>query len=278
MNGKVILSKPSVNLMKAPAYIEDTYYTKRLLDTLTKHYLRNREKTHVSDLVGTCPRKIVFQKLDKHRTITERELMYFWDGEAVDEKLRKTFMDLIPGNYDTRAHHEYGPIVASPDLVDLDRKTVIELKTTDPKADTFLPKMHNMFQLMAYMAVLDYADGVLWYHIITRKKPDGLWREFHIHLNDAQRADIRAELLEDAQRFEQALEEENPHLARHVADDPTLNTWMCTGYCPYYKKCIEGFKFVDKYFIEHPEKKKKKDDLLSQLEDSIALTKVKRNR
>jgi hypothetical protein len=135
---------------------------------------------------------------------------------------------------------------------------VLELKTIDPSADAHLPKMHNMFQLMAYMAITDYEDGALWYHIITRKKEDGLWREFHIKLSDADRAEIRSLLLQDAQLFEQALDERNPYIARHTADDPTLNRWMCVNYCPYVKKCTEGWTFREQWFKDHPPKTKAK--------------------
>jgi len=65
------------------------------------------------------------------------------------------------------------------------RKCIIELKTINPNAYTYLPKMHNMFQLMTYEAITDSGDDVLWHHLITRKK-DGLLHEFHIKLKDSQ--------------------------------------------------------------------------------------------
>jgi hypothetical protein len=257
-----------------PAYIERSYYTDLLLNHLERKHLKPRDeypKPHVSTI---CPRQGVFTELDPNRKnikdvyfkdgkpvdvktipITERVLMYYYDGEAVDEKTRKTFMEGMPGNYDTDCHLEYGPVTGTPDLIDLDRRCVIELKTIDPSAETWLPKDHNMLQLLKYMAIMDYKDGVLWYHIITRKKDDELWREFHVELNETERAEIRNLLLPDGQRTQQALDERDPYMARHVADDDTVNKWMCVNYCPYVEQCPEGWAFREQYFIDHPRKK-----------------------
>ena len=123
-------------------------------------------------------------------------LKHFFEEEAIDEKLRKTFMELVPGNYDTSYHVEWGPITASSDLVDLDKKMIVELKTRDPSSNKFLPKMHNLFQLMYYMTILDYQYDTLLYHIIARKKDEGLWREFIITLSYNDRHELGALIID----------------------------------------------------------------------------------
>lgn len=264
--------------LETPGYTQSHYYTDLFLNALEKKYLKPRDeeiKVHASEL-ASCPRMHVFIHLDPNRQrikdtyfkdgkpidaktipLTERTLMYFYDGEAVDEKTRKEFAEIMGGNYDVDAHVDYGPITGTPDLVDLDRKRIIELKTTDPSAHTRLPKNANLRQLMLYMALMDYEHGTLWYHIITRKKDNELWYEFEISLSAANRTELRALLIQDGERQYNAKVERDPYAARHVADDPDLN-WLCKDarYCPYAEKCPEGFAFKEQWFIDHPPKAK----------------------
>jgi hypothetical protein len=243
----------------------------------------------------------MFARLDKHRKLSERTRMYYYDGESVDEKTRNTFKKIVKGNFDTESFIEYGPIIARPDLVDNDRKTVIELKTTDPSAigyketpkgmvkvteREFIPKQHNLRQLRGYMSILDYEDGVLWYHIITRKLKHGLWKEYHVKMNSTERSEMRNFLLARALLWEKAYDERNPYLLPGVQDDDALN-WMCRGnwdeetkqyeYCPYVEQCTEGWAYREQYFKDHPSAKQvnKPEDLKTQLEKSVEMTRSK---
>jgi len=269
-------------LLLKPAYIERSYYTDLLLNHLERKGLQPRDAHPRPHLGSICQRKDVFTELDPARKnikdvyfkngkavdynipVTERTLMYWYDGEAVDAKTRAVFTKGVPGNYDTAAYVEYGDFAGHPDLVDLDRKCVIELKTIDPSAETFLPKEHNVDQLKKYMAVMDYEDGVLWYHIITRKQDSGLWREFHYKLSAKERAEIRNLLLPLGERVQQAYDEKNPYLAPHVADDTRVNKWMCVNYCEFVEYCEEGWAVREQYFKDHRTAKPKVKNLVKK--------------
>ena len=209
--------------------------------------------------VQKCPRS---QNLDKHRVLSKRSKNYFFSGEAIDQKLRQMFTDQVPGHYDTAKTVTLGPITARPDLYDIDRDCIIEIKSTDPNKWTPLPRSHQMEQLMGYMAIMDCAKGVLWYYILTRKQDDGFWREFHISLNAAERQELRAQLLDDAMRLEGAINAKNPDLARNVATDPHYE-WLCRSYCEYSDLCPQGYAVKERWFREH------KKPLVEQLRDSI---------
>ena len=108
------MGKQAIKQVIKPAYIEDPYYTNLLDETCDKLYLRPRDGVHLSDLVGACPKKSAFTKLDKHRVLSKRSKNYFFSGEAVDEKLRRMFTDQVPGHYDTNKTVSLGPITATP--------------------------------------------------------------------------------------------------------------------------------------------------------------------
>jgi hypothetical protein len=228
--------------------VSGQYYTSLLYKTLTPQYQRTREGWHISDFAGTCVAKTVFTKLDQDKEpISERTFNYFFDGEAIDEKVRKVFENQIPGQFDTHMEVEFRGITGRPDVYDIARKRVIELKTTDPSSEAKLPKKNNLHQLMAYMAVIDVDDGTLWYHFVTRKKQDKLWVEFEVKLNAQQRSDIRRSLGEAFDAAMNAYEKGDARLAPNVAGDPDY-WWLCASYCPYVNKCPAGFKAKQMYF------------------------------
>lgn len=250
-----------------PAYIRDSYYTDLLDKTCDTEYLKPRPGVHNSDIMGTCPKKSAFTALDKHRRLSKRSKNYFFSGEAIDEKLRKMFTDKVPGHYDTAKTVSLGPITGRPDLYDIDRNCVIEIKSTDPsKFVTKLPRSHQMDQLMGYMAMLDCPNGVLWYYILTRKQDDGFWEEYHITLNAEECQEIRNQMLDDAMRYEAAIHYKNPDLARNVASDTEDFEWLCKGYCDYVDLCPQGYAVKEKYFAKFVK------PLAQQLRDSVAKT------
>ena len=56
--------------------------------------------------------------MPRRRSINIGKYFYtFFIAPAIDEKLHKTFMELVPGNYDNNCHVEWGPItlLAQPD-------------------------------------------------------------------------------------------------------------------------------------------------------------------
>ena len=280
-------NKLTDRMLKKPATIEDHRYTDVLNRNYDRHVLVDKargKQPHLSDLMGSCMRCAMFRRFDPDPKISERTRNYFLDGEAIDEKMRSIFKDIVKeGDFDTDAHIEYGPIIARPDLVDNARKTVIELKSTDPTTTDYLPKEHNLRQLQGYMALMDLEDGVLWYHIISRKQDDNLWKEYHTKMNSLSRSEMRSMLLLRALDWEKAYDEKAPLSLPGVYDDPALS-WMCRGdwneeteqynYCAYVEQCAKGWAHRQQYKIEHPKRiiKDRPIPLVKALEQSVNQT------
>lgn len=197
---------------------------------LASEYGKTRKGVHVSDVV-LCPRRTVFRNLEP-MPITALELNFFSSGAAVHEALQK-LTRYKPEKYETEHKVDFNGLLASIDIYDKINNVPIEAKTYRNNK-ILKPKLHQLRQLHAYMAIKDATKGKMLYQLLTHfgKEP---FVVFNIDRTTEENDSMRQWLSAEYEFLKQALEQKNPALVRSIMYDPQFN-FLCDN-CPYFKKC-----------------------------------------
>lgn len=165
------------------------------------------------------------------------KIIQYKDGLAIRENSYNEY--LIKNGIDPQ-----NDIVAHIDLYDRQTNQPYEMKSKE-KAEKESPEPIHVKQVKRYMALLDAEHGGVWYHLILNHT-DNPYKEFPIHMDEAERKKVLEDLLNDSNKLALAKERKDPSIARHVMLDGPDWDWACkyvskSGVeyikCPYYKQC-----------------------------------------
>lgn len=208
-------------------------YVNILMESLKNHYDNNkREGVHVSDLTY-CARKSALRILEPVPT-TEKELGFFTSGEAIGTAIQ-VLAKMQEGRFEIEKEVTFQNIVAHVDLWDSHNNIPIECKSTRVK-EVKEPKPFNVYQLKAYMSMLNADKGVLLYQCLMNfdGKP---FCEFEITMTQEERNQFLQEMVLKATLYQENLEAKTPMNIDGVLKDKTLD-WLCKD-CPYLTKCCK---------------------------------------
>jgi len=202
---------------------ETTQLNKKLIDTLTEQYSKERRGIHVSDLVS-CLRKTVYEKIQPI-PLSETDLMLFVLGEGHHQVIQ-----LLAGKGEVFSEQklQMDEVVGTVDL--LDNGVPIEIKTRRTKDRE--PEDNHLKQLSYYMAMIPSNVGLLLYVMLNNledDEPKFICRT--ITLTNNELGALRDELLHRKNLLTGALKARNPSLA------PRGENRRECGSCQYFEGC-----------------------------------------
>ena len=192
----------------------------RLKEALLKHYSKERDEIHVSDLV-MCMRQQVYKKVDpKPPTITSVSM--FVDGARRDIVIKP----LVGKRPETK---QVNGVFLTPDAMDDDGP--IEVKTTRARYGV---SQHYLNQLMSYIVL----NGGLKGSLVIQRISMGIDEPFEWYDVDLTEEDRSAALDAIEQRrmaLQKALDAKDPRLVPGVKNDAEIG-WLCND-CPWKTEC-----------------------------------------
>jgi CRISPR/Cas system-associated exonuclease Cas4 (RecB family) len=181
----------------------------------------------VKDLT-LCQRQKIFKIIDPI-PMTDEEMCNYVSGQAVHDAIGRLFM-MFPNRFKLEMRIQYENVKGTIDIYDKLLHIVIDVKTT--KSSIMLkPTRWDEQQLKYYMSMMDSEEGAVIYQMNNASK----YLIFPILMNELQRKQHLAKLLEEARSFQHAIELEDPFLLDGVYDDKERN-WLCKK-CPYLEAC-----------------------------------------
>ena len=134
--------------------------------------------------------------------------------------------------------HEY-EIKATCDIYDRLLDMIIDIKTVNKSELTYGAIESHKYQLAYYMTLHNCPKGQLLYFLL-HNDGDSPFVAFDIEVSDEWRAKTRKRLILETRDIEDAVELNNPKLARHVRFDDRYN-WKCND-CLYISECNEHLR------------------------------------
>ena len=181
----------------------------------------------VKDLT-LCQRQKIF-KITDPIPMTDEVLYNYVSGQAAHDVIGRLFM-MFPNRFKLEMQIQYENVKGTIDIYDKLLHIVIDVKTT--KSNIMLkPTRWDEQQLKYYMSIMDSEEGAVIYQMNNASK----YMIFPILMNELQRKQHLAKLLEEARSFQHAIDLGDPSLLEGVYDDNERN-WLCKK-CPYLEAC-----------------------------------------
>lgn len=250
-----------------PTLLENSNFIHKLKSSLFVKFNQAREGIHVSD-INLCARETVFRRLNP-KQLTNRDLNVFTSGRAIHDAIQ-TLAEYYK-EYTIEKEINFNPlenkwtkdidgadlitIKAHIDIYDSVNNIPIEAKTvrkknlgtydkstkkySDEKAKPF-----NVEQLQMYMALTDSDIGYLVYQLLLNFDDTPISEDktspfviFEVKMTNNERVAMLRDMVYKAVNLHKGIEEKNPALTSHIADDINKN-WKCQ-YCKYFNLCYD---------------------------------------
>ena len=228
------------------------YILEILQKALIRKYNREREGTHVSDTIY-CPRQQAFRKLIPKISTDQRSFFFFLRGEAIHKGIEDLLKEYDDERFTieetigfkgkevhtlTKQLHDY-EIKATSDIYDKTMDMIIDIKSVNKTELPYGAIPSHLNQLAYYMTIMDCPKGQLLY-ILLHNDGDLPFVAFDIEVSEEWRTSTKRRLILETRDIEDAVELNQPKLARHVRFDDRYN-WKCND-CQYIMECNEHLK------------------------------------